>query len=380
MKLHITKATLTKALKIVGRAVSSSSSLPVLGNVLLQASDSKLRVAATNLELAITCQVEAKIEQGGSITVPAKLFAQVVDAMPEGELSLTLNPKNFTVTVSGTRRTANVKGITAEDFPPIPSVEGETKLTLDPKLFREAITQTTIAAAKDDVRPALAGILCEFEGDKLSMAAADGYRLAVRTLALPACVPVDTSIIVPAKALGELGRLIGDDTETVDLVPNDKYIVCHLSKSNEDVPSIDVTSRLIMGNFPHYRSLIPTSHATRVEANVDELVSALRLVSPFSQDVCHCILLEMGAESTLLILRNKAAECGEGIAEVDATLEGEPLQVALDARYFGDALGAVATERVALETNGTSQPVVIKQVGHDDYVYVVMPMTVKGEK
>ncbi len=374
MKLTIDKDTLTKALRIVGRAVHGKHSLPVLDNVLLQASDT-LTMAGTDLEFAITCQVNAKIEEAGSITVPARLFGQVVDAMPEGEVTLTLNLKSCMVTVQGTRRKANVKGIEAAEFPPLPTVEGETRLTLDPRAFREAITQTTVAAAKDDTRPALAGILCEFEADKLTMAGADGFRLAVRTLALPAYVPSDTSVIVPAKALGELARLIGDDTKAIELVPGEKHIMCHIARSDSDIPSIDVMSWLINAGFPAYRRLIPTTQATRVETNIGELASAVRLVSVFGKDGCYRTLLEMGADEMLLIVRNNATQEGDSTAEFEATLTGDPLRVVLDARYLSDALGAITTERVVLEATGPDHVVLIKPVGRDDYVYAVMPMT-----
>jgi DNA polymerase-3 subunit beta len=374
VKLIIDKAILVKALRIVGRAVHGRHTLPVLDNVLLRATDS-LTLAGTDLEFAISCRVDARTAEPGAITLPAKLFSEVVDAMPDGEIELTLNPQNFAITVQGDRRKALVKGIDAELFPPLPMVESGTKLMLDPKTFREAINQTTIAAAKEDVRPALAGILCEFDGDKLTMVGADGYRMAVRMLPLPAYVPDDISIIVPASALRQLARLINNDIESIELVPSEKYIGCRLAQVDNDIRSINVILRLIDDRFPNYRQIMPTVQPTRVEANLDSLVSAVRLISVFSKDDEYRTYLEMGAETPVLIVQNKAGESGVSVAEVDAMLTGEPLGVTLNSRYLSDALGVIATERVALEARGRDGIVLIKPADRDDYVYAVMPMT-----
>lgn len=376
MRLTIDKSVLAKALRIVGHAVPGTPSLPVLRNVLLEASaeGQGLQIAATNLEIRVSCQVTANVQEPGAITVPARMLGEIVANMPDGGLALTLGNGQM-LTVAGTGRKANIKGIDAEEFPPVPGIESETRLTLDAKSLCEAIAQTVVAAAKDDLRPALSGVLFEFAGDKLTLAGADGYRLAVRELTLPTTIP-EHSIIVPAKALVELSRIIDDKTDVLELTPDKARVHCRITRGDDDISSVTLISQLIAGNFPSYRRLIPPSRATRIETSTDELLSALRLVRAYRD--AKTAILTMEADTNLLTVKSRQIEDGEGTAEVAACLTGEPLRIGLDVIYLSDALGAITTERVSLEANGSTGPMIIKPVDRDDYVHVIMPMAVAG--
>jgi DNA polymerase III subunit beta len=358
MKVTCAQENLARGLNVVSRAVSTRSTLPVLANVLLATDNGKLKLSATNLEIVITCWIQAKITEEGSITVPSRTFNDLISALPQEPVELELNEETQTLHVACARTEANVKGIDAQEFPLVPTPEGENRIRLEAGTFREMIHQVTFAAATDDTRPTLTGIHTLFEGDTISMAATDGFRLSRRTAQFPGYIERSRTVIVPARALSELARIMSDDTEElyVSLPENRNQIIFELD-------SIVLVSQLIEGNFPDFTAVVPKGHRTRTVLNTAAFLKACKTAEIFAREASHTA--RISATST---------ETGSNVAQVDAEVEGDKVELSFNVKYLTDVLSVVNTPQVALETNSSTEPGVVKSVGDDDFLHIIMPM------
>ncbi len=373
MKVSCLQENLAKGLSIVGRAVAAKSTLPVVSNVLLATEDSRLKLSATNLEVGITCWIGAKVDEEGAITVPARLFSDLVNSLPPDKIEMNLNTRTRSLNIHCGSYEANLKGIDADEFPPIPKVGDVATAEIKADDLRQAISQVAFAAATDDTRPVLTGVLVTFDEDKATFAAADGFRLAVREIGLAAPVTQRLEILVPARSLLELGRILGDAEEMVQIMvtPNKSQVLFHMS-------SVDLVSRLIDGTFPNYRQIIPSHWENRVVVNNAEFAKAARVASFVARDAANVVKLQVipGEDLTpgKVVVTASAAEVGDTVIGIDATVEGEGVQIAFNAKYISDVLGVLDTPQAALELTGPSAPGVLKNVGKDDYIHVIMPM------
>ncbi|HET8627141.1 MAG TPA: DNA polymerase III subunit beta [Thermomicrobiales bacterium] len=374
MKITIMQENLQKGLGHVARAVAGKTSLPVLGNILLATDQGQLKLAATNLEIGITNWVDCQVEEEGAVTVPARLLTDFVGNLPNDMVKLELDRRTLALHVRAARSKATIKGIDAEDFPAIPTVEGEPTAVIAADLFREMIAQVVFAAAADESRPVLAGVHLKFEGDRLTMSAADGFRMAVRQGDLSQPVKEDLAIIVPARAMNELSRAIGDQQEAVELTVtrNRSQLLCR-------VGALEFLSRLIDGNFPDWRQIVPSGYETRSVMQREQFLGAARLASYFARDNNDVIKLTIKpgegeyAAGCVTISAN-AAEVGDNTSDLDAAVEGPEGQIAFNVRYVNDVLSALKTPQVALEMQGPQNAGVIRPVGAGDYTHVIMPM------
>jgi|HigsolmetaAR202D_1030399.scaffolds.fasta_scaffold00025_65 DNA polymerase III, beta subunit len=377
MRLSCLQENLKKGLATVSHAVAGKSTLPVLSNVLLATDRGRLKLAATNLEVGITCWIGAKVEEEGAVTVPAKLLSDVIGSLPNDRVTLALDPRTVTAQVTCARFNSNIKGIEAEEFPAIPTIsDQEPTVTLAPDVLRETIDQVAFAAASDDSRPVLAGVLIRLKGEEATFAATDGFRLAKRTITLAEPVENPQEFIVPARTLSELSRILGDTEGNVEITvtPSGGQVLFHTENT-------DLVSRLIDGKFPDFERIIPTTYATRSVFDTQEMIKAVKLASFFanaSQSTVKCSL-EPGGEigPGKLIISANAAEVGDNTGELDGMVQGEGGPIALNVRYLQDALAAIKTPQVAFETQTPRSPGVFKPVGQDGYVHLVMPMTVR---
>jgi DNA polymerase III subunit beta len=368
VKLTAMQENLARGLSTVSRAVSSRATLPVLSNVLLRTEDGGLKLTATNLEIAITAWVPGKIDSDGSLTVPARLFADVVSGLPAGE-RVELNAEGSSLRVSAGRYQTHLRGIDADEFPVIPPPGERPTTRIAQKDLREALSEVVFAAASDEARPILTGVLTRMSGDRLTLAAADNYRIAVRSLPILDAVE-ETSLVVPARSYVELMRILGDSDEPLEimLAGSKNQIIFH-------VEGIDLVSRLIDGQFPNYQQVLPTSHSTRAVVDREELLKAVRLSALIASSAANVIKLSLGDEGTGTVTIAAAAEVGDTKGEVEAAIEGEPVQIAFNARYLQDALNNVDAEQVAFEFTGPLSPGVMRRTGAaDDYVHVIMPV------
>ncbi len=374
MKLSCLQENLSKGLAIVSRAVATRTTLPITQNVLIATDQSRLKLSATNLEIAITCWVGAKIEEDGAITIPARLLTEFIGSLPNDRIDITLTQR--TLHLRCARFEARINGLDAQDFPPIPKVGDGMTTKIDVGALREGISQVTFAAATEESRPVLTGVHLEFDGEKLAMAAADGFRLAVHNTSLLSAVKGKTAVIVPARALNELNRFLADQEEVVEITVNQQK-----SQALFRIKNIEMVSQLIQGNFPNYSQLIPQSYVTRAVVDRAEFLQTIRMASVFARDGSGIVRLVItpGVELTpgKMNISARAEEVGDNVSEIDALIDGEPAKIAFNAKYLSDVLSVLHQKQVALETTTSSSPGVLRPVGVDNYVHVVMPMFVQ---
>jgi DNA polymerase-3 subunit beta len=358
---------LARGLSVVSRAVSNRS-LPVLTNVLLKTEDGGLKLTATNLEIGITYWVPGRIETDGATSVPARLLTDLVGSLPGGEPIVLELGDGETLHIQAGRFESNIKGIPAEDFPTVQTA-GERPITrVAQKVLRRALDETAFAAASDEARPILTGVLARFEGDQLTLAAADNYRIAVKTISV--LDPVEeTSVVIPARALTELSRILADvdDPVSIVLAHSRNQLLFH-------VEGIDLVTRLIDGQYPNYQSVLPATHATRAILDREELLRAVRPAALIAHESANIVKLGVGLEGDPAVTVSANAEIGDHIGRVEAAVEGDGTTIAFNARFLADVLTNVDAEQFALELNGPLSPGVFRPVGDDRYVHVVMPL------
>jgi DNA polymerase-3 subunit beta len=376
MKISCLQENLAKGLATVGRAVATRSTLPVLSNILLETDAGRLRLAATNLEIGVNCWIGARVEEDGSCTVPARLLTEFVNSLPPGQIDMELVERTQTLNLKCARYEANIKGIAASEFPDVPtaqSIGGKNNLHLDADAFRQMIDQVVFAAATDESRPILTGVLAKFHQGGLTLAAADGFRLSVTSADVGVDLDEALSVIVPARALSELSRIGTDQQDPIELIitPSRNQILFHLT-------DIDLVSQLIEGSFPDYNQIIPKAHSTRTLVSTQELLKAVKVAFLFARDAANIIRFNIvpGSELTpgQLIIAGTSAEFGDNVSELDASIQGDSVEIAFNARYMIDALSVAGTAEVALETSTPSSPGVIRPVGGGDFSCVIMPM------
>jgi DNA polymerase-3 subunit beta len=376
MKLSCLQENLNKGLSIVGRAVATRTTLPITSNVLLTAEQSRLKLVATNLEMAISYWIGAKVEEEGTITVPARLLTEFVASLPNENIDIELSSRTKTLSLKCARFEARISGVDAKDFPPIPDINEGIKTRLDVDTLGKGISHVAFAAATEESRPVLTGVDARFNDDQLTLAAADGFRLAVYKLNLSQSVNQQAEVIIPARTLTELNRMMTDEEEGVDVTINPNK-----SQALFRMKNIELVSQLVQGTFPQYDQLIPQGHSTRVTVDVADFLRATRTASIFARDGSGIVRLVAGSDGDStpgkLTISARSEEIGDDVGEIDAAVEGEEMKIAFNGRYLIDVLGVLAESQVILETTNSSSPGVIRPVGSDNYVHVVMPMFVQ---
>lgn len=373
MKISCLQDNLAKGLSIVGRAVSPRSTLPVLGNVLLAVDNGRLKLAATNLEIVITCWIGATVHEPGAITVPARTFAELVNTLPQEKVDLTLHKTSETLHVTCGKIEANIKGINSDEFPVIPDPDQDNRIRMEPAVLKRVISQVAFAAASDDSRPSLTGVSTSFDGNRVVMAATDGFRLSVRSAHIAGYVEKPFNVIIPARALNEVARILSDDLEAV-------YISMPAGRNQIifDMDNAVLVSQLIDGKFPDYAPIIPQRHITRTVLNTAEFSKACRTADIFARESSNTARVSVdpgdGLSGATATVAANSKETGDNVAQVDASVEGKPIDIAFNVKFMADALSVIDTPQVALETTSPNEPGVLKPVGDNDFVHIIMPM------
>lgn len=373
MKVSCLQENLAKGLGVVSRAVSTRSTLPVLANVLVATDNGRLKLSATNLEIVVTCWVGAKVEEEGATTVPARTFSDLVGALPAERVDLLLNKQSQTLHISCARTEANIKGIDAQEFPLVPEPDPKNRIRVETDVFKQMIGQVALSAATDDTRPTLTGVSARFEGSQVLMVATDGFRLSLRSAQIPGYVEEPFSVIIPARALSELARIASDDTEAIYIsLPEGRNQIIF------DMDNIVLVSQLIDGNFPDYTPIIPKRHSTRTVVGTADFRKACRTAEIFARESSHTARVRVEPGDEIMpghaTIAATSAETGDNVAQIDASVEGEPVEIAFNVKYMTDVLNVIDTPQVALETTSPMEPGVLKPVGDNDFVHIIMPM------
>lgn len=379
MQLSCLQENLSRGLSVVQRAVATRTTLPITQNVMMSTDNSRLKLSATNLEIAISTWVGAQVEEEGSLTVPARLLTEFVNSLPAARIDVTSSAQPLSLGLNCARFEANINGQDAEDFPPIPTVDEGSVGRIDASVMRDAINRVAFAAATDDSRPVLTGIKVEMTGDSFTFAAADGFRLAVYDGKLSAPISEDINFTVPARALQEVGRLISAQSDPVEFT-----VTPQKSQALFRLENVELVSQLVQGTFPNYRQLIPEECTTRVVVAHESFTQATRAASTFARDGSGIVRLnvtagENGTDGKLAV-SSRAEELGENVGEIDANVEGDDAKIAFNSRFLSDVLDVLGDDEVALETTTPSSPGVIKPASESEgytYTHVVMPMFVQ---
>ncbi len=382
MRISCLQENLTRGLAVVGRAVATRATLPVTQNVLLSTDGGMLRLSATNLEISITTWIGAMVEVEGAVTVPARLLTEFVNSLGSDRIDIEIEPGTRVLQIKSGRSQANINGTDASEFPPIPTIEDAVVAQVQPSDLRIAISRVAFAAATEESRPVLTGVEMKLREGGFTMAAADGFRLAVHHGELAQSTPEEMSVIIPARTMTEIHRLLGDNSEPVDirLTPQRGQVMFRIQGGD----TVELVSQLLQGTFPNYDQLIPQSYTTRAILDLQETLRAARTAAIFARDGSNIVRMHVqpndgdGDSGGRLVISARSEEVGDNEDVVDvAELEGEEGKIAFNSRYLLDVLGVLERGRVAIETTTSSSPGVFKPTDSDDYVHVVMPMFVQ---
>lgn len=366
MKFTCSRDELDRQLQYISRVVTPRSTLPILSNILLETDGDKIRLSATDLELAIATHVPASIEQEGSFTVPAKLFQDFIHQSPDASVTFQLQSNEFVI--QSDQVAARIPGIEAEEYPPLPTVSDTTDVTLPVAAFVAALRQVAIACAQDQGRPVLTGVLCRVSQENLVLAATDSFRLVERQLpGIP--VPQPAEILIPYRTVQELIRVaaqMGEDGD-LSLSLGEQQAIFRLG-------DVEIYSRLLVGNFPKYQAIIPTSFMADIVVDTQELVQGLRLTTIFAQAGVANVILEVAEDGTVK-LQSHATQRGGATHTLKGEMEpgGKTLKAAFNTRFLLDALGACGADKVTLRLSGPLSPLIVS-TGDASYTQVVMPI------
>jgi DNA polymerase III subunit beta len=361
MKLQVTQENLSKALGSVSRVANGRGTLPILSNVLLKVVGTRLSIAATNLDIAITHYIGSKVAEEGAITVPARLMQDFVSSLPGGVIELKLDDNKLHISTDKYQSVIN--GISAEDYPVMPAIEKGQSWKVSSKILKHGLQQVIMAASNDEARPVLTGVyLHTFEG-QLYLVATDSYRLAEKALMK---TKEEISLLIPATALQDLLRVLGDGDDEVTVKHDDQQVLF-------TVGDIELVTRLIEGQYPDYRKLIPQVFATSAVLAKTDLNNITKVSSLFARESAGSVTINLSEADQIVSIRSVASQLGENTSSAAAKVTGEGV-ITLNSRYILDALHALGGEEVTFGFNGKLEPCVLSDAKASDYTHVIMPL------
>jgi DNA polymerase-3 subunit beta len=361
MQLQVTQENLNKALGMVARVANARGTLPVLANVLIKTSGGRLSIAATNLDIAITHYIGAKVAEEGAITVPARLMQDFVSSLPTGVIDLKLD--DYKLNIATDQYQSVINGVSAEEFPVMPAITKGKTWTVPAADLKKSLQQIVIAASTDEARPVLTGVYVHTDSGKLYMAATDSYRLAEKELAGS---KEEVNLLVPVTAMQDLLRIVGDIEEDVRVTSDEQQVLFQ-------VGDVELVARLIEGKYPDYRKLIPQKFETTAVLKRADLLNATKVSSLFARESAGSITLNVDEANQELSIRSVASQLGENTAKAAAKVTGGGA-ITLNSRYLLDALHALSGEEVSFCFNGKLEPSVLKDPASTDYVHIIMPL------
>lgn len=364
MKVICTQENLKNGLASVSRIVSPSNSLPILNNILIKTENGLLKLSSTNLEIAITCHIRCKAEQEGEVSVSAKTLTDLVSNLPNQNIELVSEPGGVKIETENYHTV--IKTLPAEDFPLIPTVESSHVIQIDSLELKNSLDQVGFAVSTNQTQPEISGVLLSFEGKVLKIVATDRYRLAEKKLILPKIFPSETQIIIPHKTVMELSRVIGSQKGMVEAVFSETQIAFKFNDT-------EIVSRLVDGQYPDYKQIIPSKFSTEIITKKQELLSALKTTGIFSQ-TANSVKFDYSSDTQVLKLLTESQELGKSEVGLASKISGPAGTVVLNYRYVLDCLGSVKTENVVIKITDDNSPSLLLPEKQDDYLYLVMPI------
>jgi DNA polymerase-3 subunit beta len=366
MNITIAKDQIIAGLQAVQNVVSTRTTLPILSNVLLRAADGKVEFTATDLDVTVACSVEAKVAKPGATTVPVKKLFGIVRELNGGEIEIETDEKNVTSIRSGSSY-FKIHGLAAEEFPPLPKFKDDKKVGLQQETVRAMLKKTSFAVSTDESRYVLNGIFISLKDGKMTLVATDGRRLALVDEEVEISEKSAGEFIVPAKAINELNRLLQDKGE-VELKFGENQ--ASFALKDDKGFSVLLITKLIEGNYPNYRQVIPGEAKERIPINREELLQALRRAEIMTSEKANSVKMTFG-KNQLAITAN-SPEVGEARETLAVNYKGKEMAIAFNPRYLIDPLAALSEDEVFIELIDELSPGVLKING--PFLYVVMPM------
>lgn len=361
MQLQVTQENLNKALGMVARVANTRGTLPVLANVLIKTVNNRLSIAATNLDIAITHYIGAKVAEEGAITVPARLMQDFVSSLPTGVIDLKLDDYKLNIVTEQYQSVIN--GVSAEEFPVMPAITKGKTWNVPAAELKKSLQQVVIAASSDEARPVLTGVYLHTTDGVLYMAATDSYRLAEKELSK---IKEEVDLLVPVTAMQDLLRIVNDVEEDVQVTSDEQQVLFR-------VGDVELVARLIEGKYPDYRKLVPQKFETTAVLKRADLLNAAKVSSLFARESAGSITLNVDESSQELSIRSVASQLGENTARAAAKVTGGG-SITLNSRYLLDALHALGGEEVSFCFNGKLEPSVLKDPNSGDYLHIIMPL------
>lgn len=361
MELQVTQENINKALSSVSRVASSRGTLPILSNILIKTIGTRVSFSATNLDIAITHNIGAKVKKEGSITVPARLVHDFIGSLPDGIIDLKLSDNKLSIDTEKYKSTIN--GVSSEDFPVMPVISDGKTWNINSKDLKKALSQVIGSASSDESRPVLTGVYFNSSGGELFVVATDSYRLAEKHIT---SASEDIKVLIPASALVELQRLIGDFNGDINITHDDQQVLFVVGE-------VELVARLIDGNYPDYKKLIPNKFETSAVIKTSDFVNITKVSSLFARESAGSVNIEVDQEEGKVSIHSIASQLGENTATADAKVSGEG-SITLNSRYILDALNAIEGDEVEFCFNGKLEPCVLRNPKNKDYIHIIMPL------
>ena len=369
MKLACLQENLNQALKVVKRATARRSTLPITLKILLATDKGRLKLVGTNLEMAISCWIGAKVEEEGTITIPAKLLAEFIGSLPADKIDIALTGLDMKLKCA--QFEAAISGVDAKDFPPIPQVKGKVVAKIDINYLRQAINRVAFAAATGKSRPVLTGIYTKFESNQMTMVGADGLRLAVCKTKLDGPASEAPGIIIPVTSLSNFYQTTAKMEGTVEITIASNGVQAMFRLHN-----IEMITQLVQGTYPNYAQLIPQSYTNRVVVGTSDFLQAVKAAYVFAKETSGVVRI-ISTENKLSI-SSLVEDIGKDTNVLGAVVEGKDMKIAFNGKYLIDVLKVLGKDsQVVLKTQSYSSPGVFQEAGSDDYTHVIMPMFVQ---
>jgi DNA polymerase III subunit beta len=368
MKVTCAKEELAEKLQVVGRGVSTRTSVQILAGIYLRAAGEQLALSATDMEISLRVALEAQVEDEGAVVVPGRLLVDIIRLLPGGEVTIAHRAEEGVVEIECGSASYRLHTYAAEDFPRLPEIDDATAFTVDREVFVDTIARVSRSASRDESRPVLTGVLVRFEGEKLVMAATDSYRLSVKETALPEGLGRDVEAIVPARALGELVRIAqAGEPGTLQIGVQENQVVFGIGQ-------VWLTARRIDGQFPNYKQLLPESFEAEITIPREDLLEVVRRTSVMAQRKSP---LRLRFEDGQLTISAQTQDVGEARESLPIPYSGEVIEIGFNAEFLRDGLESVNDESVRIKLISPLRPGLIHGES-DDFLYLIMPIRLAG--
>jgi len=368
MEIAILQKNLKKGFNIVQNIIGKNLTLPILNNILLTTEKNRLKLVSTDLEIAITHWTQCKIKKEGETTVPAKLFSDFINNLPDKKIEIKLKDDLLQIKCENFR--ANIKGIDAKEFPIIPKIKGELIFKIEALKLKQALNQVANFVSLSDIRPEISGILINTDSKNIKFVATDSFRLGEKTISDKNKNQIKKSVIIPLRTAQELIRMLNeqDKEEIVEVFIEQNQILFKTSDTQ-------LVSRLIEGTYPNYEQLISEQFETTLILNKDEFLNAVKITSLFSSKI-NDLRLKIIPKKELVEIFAQDIEVGENISELSGEIKGKEVEIIFNYKYLIDGLNNMLSDRILLGLNGETSPGIIKPVGDPNYIYIIMPIKI----